>query len=176
MPKPRVKREEIAIQNDFVTVGRVLAAFGIHGEVKVEVLTDFPQRFAPQSQVLIQGSPMTIERSRWHKGNMLVKLAGVDNRERAEELKEVGIEITPQQAPSLPEDHYYHFQVIGLEVWTSRGEPLGKIAEVLTTGSNDVYVVNGPRGEILIPAIEDVVVSVDIPRGRMVVEPLKGLL
>ncbi|MFQ5826544.1 MAG: ribosome maturation factor RimM [Dehalococcoidia bacterium] len=176
MPKQRVKREEAAIQDDLVTVGRVLAAFGLHGEVKVEVLTDFPQRFAPQSQVLIQGSPMTIEGSRWHKGKMLVKLAGVDNREQAEGLEGVGIEITPEQVPPLPEDHYYHFQVIGLEVLTSQGEPLGQIASVLTTGSNDVYVVNGPRGEVLIPAIEDVIMSVDIARGRMVVEPVKGLL
>lgn len=176
MPKRRVKREVTAVPEGLVTVGRVLAPFGMDGEIKVEVLTDSPQRFDPPGLVLIQGAPMTIERSRWHKGKVLLKLVGVDDRDQALELGGLEIEITPDQAPPLPEDQYYHFQMVGLQVYTDRGEPLGEVISVLITGGTDVYVVQGSRGEVLIPAIEDVVKSVDIPGGRMVVEPMEGML
>ena len=176
MPERRVKREATTVWKGLVTVGRVLAPFGTDGEIKVEVLTDSPQRFAPPGRVLIQGSPMTIERSRWHKGNVLLKLVGVDDRDQALGLGGLEIEITPDQAPPLAEDQYYHFQIVGLQVFTNRGEPLGEVISVLTTGGNDVYVVQGPRGEVLIPAIEDVVKSVNIPGGRMVVEPMEGMV
>jgi len=78
-----------------------------------------------------------------------------------------------------PQGQYHHSQIIGLEVETTRGEPLGDITEIISadnTEVNDIYVVNGNRGEILIPAIEDVVKSIDLERGRMVIEPIKGLL
>ena len=77
---------------------------------------------------------------------------------------------------SLSEGQYYHSQIIGLEVRTTQGEPLGNITEVLTGKSNDNYVVRGARGEILIPAIEDVVKSIDLNEGRMTIEAIEGLL
>jgi len=89
------------------------------------------------------------------------------------------IEIHRSQLQPLPQGQYYHFQLIGLEVETTGGEPLGNITEILTTESgdvNDIYVVNGNRGEILIPAIEDVVKSIDPDKGRIVIEPIEGLL
>ena len=76
----------------------------------------------------------------------------------------------------LPPGQYYQFQLMGLEVWTSDGKRLGQVAEILPTGSNDVYVVQGEDGELLIPAIEDVVKSVGLETGRITVELIEGLL
>ena len=83
---------------------------------------------------------------------------------------------THNQAQPLPEDHYYHFQLVGLEVRTTGGEYLGIISEVLSGQSNDTYVVHGTDGELLIPAIEDVIKLVDLAQGYMKIEPIAGLL
>jgi 16S rRNA processing protein RimM len=86
------------------------------------------------------------------------------------------IEIPLHQLQPLPEGQYYHFQLIGLEVWTTRGELLGSITDILNTASNDNYVVKTPEEEVFIPAIEDVVKSIDLVEGRVVIEPIEGLL
>jgi len=161
---------------DFITIGRILAPWGIEGKLKVKVITDFPQRFAPSSTVYINRQPMTIDSSEKHKGEVIIKLNAVDSIEVARQLRGQPIEIHPSQAYSLPEGQYYHFQLIGLEVWTTQGELLGNITEILTAESNDNYVVKGDKGEILIPAIEDVVKSIDLNKGRIVIEAIPGLL
>jgi 16S rRNA processing protein RimM len=76
----------------------------------------------------------------------------------------------------LGEGQYYHFQILGLEVRTTAGEVLGRVEQIISTGSNDVFVVRGPRGEVLIPAVDDVVKSVDPAAGRIEVEVVEGLL
>ena len=86
------------------------------------------------------------------------------------------MEIHQGQLQPLPKGQYYHFQLIGLEVRTTADEPLGNITEILTGKSNDNYVVSGDKGEFLIPAIEDVVISIDFSQQRMVIEPIQGLL
>ena len=86
------------------------------------------------------------------------------------------VQISIEDAAPLEEGEYYHFQVIGVEVEMESGERLGRVTEVLETGANDVYVVRGPRGEVLIPAIESVVRVLDLEAGRMVVSPLPGML
>jgi len=161
---------------NFITIGRILAHWGIEGKLKVKVITDFPQRFAPSSTVYINQQPMTIDSTEKHKGEVIIKLNAVDSIEAARQLRGQPIEIHPSQVYPLPEGQYYHFQLIGLEVWTTQGELLGNITEILTGESNDNYVVKGDEGEILIPAIEDVVKSIDLNKGRIVIEAIPGLL
>ena len=161
---------------EFITIGRILSPYGTKGKLKVEVLTDFPQRFTPASKVYVNRQPMLIESAQQHKGKTIIKLNTVNSVEAAERLQGQLIEIHHSQTYPLPDGQYYHFQLIGLEVWTTGGELLGKITEILTTASNDNYVVKGARGEILIPAIEDVVKSVDPVKGRILIEPIEGLL
>jgi 16S rRNA processing protein RimM len=161
---------------EFITIGKILAPWGIKGKLKVEVITDFPQRFAPHSQVYINRQPMTIAATKWHKGKAIVKLDTVDSVEQAEKLQGQVIEIHHSQLQPLPEGQYYHFQLIGLEVWTTHGELLGNITQILTAESNDNYVVRGVKGEILIPAIADVVKSVDLDSRRITIEAINGLL
>jgi 16S rRNA processing protein RimM len=96
--------------------------------------------------------------------------------EDARKLRGEAVEIPRNQIHPLPKGQYYHFQLIGLEVWTTRGELLGQISEILTAESNDNYVVRCPKGEILIPAIDDVVKSIDLEQGRLTVEAITGLV
>ena len=161
---------------EFLTIGQILAPWGVRGKLKVEVVTDFPERFAPNSTVYINRQPMAIDSTEWRKGKAIIKLDTVDSIEQAQKLRGQPVEIPHSQLYSLPEGQYYHFQLIGLEVWTTSGELLGNIAEILTAQSNDNYVVSGTKGEILIPAIDDVVKSVDLNKGQMVIEPIRGLL
>ena len=161
---------------EFITIGQILAPWGVKGKLKVKVVTDFPQRFTPSSTVYINRQPMTIDSAEWHKGNVIIKLSTIDSIEAAQRLKGQPLEIHHSQLKPLPEGQYYHFQLIGLEVWTTQGKLLGNITEILTAESNDTYIVHGTRGEILIPAIEDVVKSIDLNEGRIVIEPIEGLL
>ena len=161
---------------EFITIGKILSPWGTKGQLRVEVATDFPQRFAPSSKVYIDQRPATINSVEWHKGKAIIKLNTIDSIEDAEKLQGQLVEIHHSQLQILPEGQYYHFQLIGLEVRTTQGESLGKISEILTSPSNDTYVVNGARGEILVPATEDVVKSIDLDKRCLVIEPIKGLL
>ena len=161
---------------EFITIGQILAPWGIKGKLKVAVVTDFPERFTPRSKVHINRQPLTIDSAEWRKGKVIIKLNTIDSVEEAQKLRGQPVEIPHSQLYSLPEGQYYHFQLIGLEVWTTRGELLGNITEILTAESNDNYVVSGATGEILIPAIDDVVKSIDLSKGHMVIEPIEGLL
>ena len=119
---------------------------------------------------------MIINSTEWRKGKVIIKLKTIDSIEEAQKLQGQPIEIHHSQLQPLPEGQYYHFQLIGLEVETTQGELLGKITETITAESNDIYVVNGNRGEVLIPAIDDVVKSIDLDKERMVIEAIPGLL
>jgi 16S rRNA processing protein RimM len=157
-----------------VTVGRITAAHGIRGEIKVEPLTDFPERFQPGSRLWIDGTPYEVERGRWQGRSVVLKLSGVDTRNEAEALPGKQL-LAPEATEIEEEDTYYLHDVIGLRVEDAAGETLGELAEVLSTGSNDVYVVRGERGELLLPALDDVVRQVDIPGGRIVVDVPEGI-
>lgn len=161
---------------EYITIGQVLAPWGLEGKLKVEVITDFPHRLSPRSQLYVDRQPVTIAGTSWHKGKAIIKLEGIDSVEQAEELRGKTLEIHRRQLETLPEGQYYHFQLIGLEVWTTEGKRLGKVIRVLSAPSNDNYVVGGEKGEILIPAIEDVVKSVDLESGRITIEAIEGLL
>jgi 16S rRNA processing protein RimM len=161
---------------EFITIGQILAPWGIKGKLKVEVVTDFPQRFTPSSKVYINRQPMTINSTEWHKGKAIIKLSTIDSIEDAQRLRGQPVEIHHSQTYPLSEGQYYHFQLIGLEVWTTQGELLGTVTDVLAADSNDNYVVRGAKGETLIPAIEDVIKSIDLSKGCIVIEPIEGLL
>ena len=119
---------------------------------------------------------MTIADVSWHRDRPIIKFSTIDCAEDARQLRGKSIDIPQSQLHPLPKDHYYHFQLIGLRVVTTGGEPLGEIKEILAGKSSDTYVVQGTEGEILIPAIEDVIRSVDLERGLMEIEPIAGLL
>jgi 16S rRNA processing protein RimM len=164
-------------------VGRVLRPHGVRGELRVEIVTGFPERLGqhdifylahPDSPEDVQ--PYPVEEVRQHKEAALLKLAGCDDRNEAELLRDMLVQIPVEEAVPLEEGEYYHFQIIGVRVETEDGEWLGRVAEVLETGANDVYLVRGPRGEVLLPAIRDVVRELDPEAKLMVVHLLPGML
>jgi 16S rRNA processing protein RimM len=157
-----------------VTVGRIVAAHGIRGELKVESLTDFPERFETGSRLWLNGEQWVVERGRISGRSVILKLRGLDTRSEAEALR--GGELTvPEPAKLEDEGVYYLHDIIGLPVYDTTGETLGKLFDVLSTGSTDVYVVRGDRGELLLPALDDVVTEVDVAGGRIVVDVPEGI-
>ena len=115
------------MEDDYLVIGRVLAPWGLKGDAKVEIHTDFPQtRFAPLAKVYIDGVGMTVERSRPQKGNIILKLNGIDSVEQVEKLTGKYLQVPESEAVTLEEDEYYQHQLIGLEVSTLQGRLLGK--------------------------------------------------
>ncbi|HEX8968734.1 MAG TPA: ribosome maturation factor RimM [Chloroflexota bacterium] len=163
---------------DFLVVAQVLAPHGLRGELKCRVITDFPeQRFKRGATLRIRGEAHTVRSARVQGGVVLLKLAGVADRNAAERFRGADIEVAVQDALELPAGQFYWHQVIGLEVEdATTHESLGRVTDILETGANDVYVVRGPNGESLIPAIREVIKEIDPVRGRMLIEPLPGLL
>ena len=157
-------------------VGRILRPWGARGQVKVEPQTDLPERFRRGARFLVGDREYTCRAVMQSPRSLVLKLEGVDSPEAAEALRGALLEVPTTEAPALPEGTYYHYQLIGLEVRTADGQDLGRVAEVLTTGGADVYVVHGPRGEVLLPATSEVVASVDLDAGSMTVTPLPGML
>jgi 16S rRNA processing protein RimM len=160
----------------YVTVGRILGPWGLRGDLKVEPLTDFPERFALGCSLYVKGVAYAIERCRWYKGKVYIKLSGIDSATAAEALRERFLEVPEEELKPLSEGEYYQFQILGLEVRTTEGQPLGKVTQILSTGSNDVFVVRGEGGELLIPALDDVVKAIDLNGRWIEVELVEGLL
>jgi 16S rRNA processing protein RimM len=158
-----------------VAVGRVLRPWGIAGYLKVLPLTDFPDRFTPGNRVWLRGRQHTIQRARWQKGHVYLRLDGIDDAAEAEQLRGALLEVPEEELRPLPPGEYYHFQIVGLAVYSTEGECLGEVKEILTTGGNDVYVVRDDGREILVPAIDDVVKDIDLDAGRMTVELMEGM-
>ena len=109
-----------------------------------------------------------------HGKHILLKLSGINSREAARELRGALLEVPQEDLQPLEEGQYYQFQMEGLEVYTVEGQHLGRLDEVLSLASNDVYIIHGPLGEILLPALDDVVLEVDLTHGRMQVDPPGG--
>jgi 16S rRNA processing protein RimM len=161
---------------EYITIGTVVSPWGLHGQMKVDVETDFPQRFSAASRVFINSQAKVIESVSWQRGRAVIKVEGVDTEDEAAKLSGTLVEIHHSQLFTLDEGEYYHFQLVGLRVETTDGEVIGEVTEIMTMASADIYVVKGQDGDILIPAIDEVVKSVEPERGVIVIEPVDGLL
>ena len=157
-----------------VSIGRVLAPRGVRGELKVEPLTDFPERFAKGAHIWLRGQPRRVAASRWQGRHVYLTLEGVEDREAAAALRDELLQV-PEAMSIGEEDVFYQHDIVGLRVETASGEALGRIESIFATGANDVYVVRGERGELLLPAVEDVIRQVDLAGGRLVIDLLPGL-
>ncbi len=165
----------------YIAVGHIVAPHGIRGEVKVELMTDFPERYRPGARLYLGDlagtavTPVRVTAARPHKKAMLVKLDAVPDRNAAELLRDQYLLIPEAQIMPLGDHENYVHDLIGLEVVTADGEALGALTEILFTRANDVYVVAGPEGELLLPALREVVVQVDLAARRMTVVVPEGL-
>lgn len=172
------RNEAVLVPDGYLAIGRIATAHGIHGEVRVELHTDFPDRFAPQVKLFMGETltPAIIEYARPHKQQMLVKFVDVETRNDAETLRNQWLFVPEDDAVELEADTYWVHDIIGLQAQTESSEALGAVTDVLFTGANEVYVVADPNGkELLLPAIADVVQQVDLAAGTITVRLLPGM-
>jgi 16S rRNA processing protein RimM len=162
----------------WVAVGRITRAHGVKGEVSVLVLSQVPERFEPGSRLFLDESdarPLTVFAVRPHRQRLLVQFEGVGDRNRAEALQGSYLFVPAASAPTLPEGEFWTHDLIGCEVVTEGGRSLGRIREVIHTPANDVWAAQGDGGEVLVPALKDVVEAVDLQGRRVVVRDVPGL-
>lgn len=160
-----------------VAVGKITRAHGVRGEVAVLVLSEVEDRFAPGAVLFLEdGRSLVVEEMRPDRGRLLVRFREVADRDRARELVQRYLFVPEGDVPELPEGAYWPHQLEGCEVVTEAGRSLGVIREIIHTPANDVWVAVADDGtEILVPALKDVVVSVDVAAKRVVVREIPGL-
>ncbi len=161
----------------FLAVGKLRRPHGMHGEMVMDVLTDFPERLKPGRKLLVgdRHLPVQIRSVRGHNQAMLIAFNGYDTPEQAGEFRNQILYASTVEQPPLEEGEYYHHELIGLQVVDERGRLLGDLVEIMETGANDVYVVRPQTGqEILLPAIDEVILEISLEKKSMCVHLLPG--
>ena len=175
-----------------IVVGTIVTTHGIHGEVRVKPLTDFPERFGSTEELLAthpSGRQLILHptTAKLHKNVVLLKCLEFDSIDSAKPWVSAQLCIAAADLVELPAGRYYVFQLLGLQVYTKEGLHLGELVDVLSPGANDVYVVRlTPEAaklavecdgkELLLPVIDEVVLETDLAAGRLIVQLLEGLL
>jgi len=162
-----------------ITIGKITRHQGNKGEVRINPLTDWPERFNQLEKVyLIKNrikKKVAIEKIRFHKGYVIIKFESFNNIEKAIEHKNFAVKISEDKVVDLPEDNYFLHDIIGLDVYTIEDNYLGIVDEILETKANDVYIIRDENSELLIPAIEDVILAIDLTKSIMRVKLPPGL-
>ncbi len=173
--KRTARRSPPARAPRFLVIGKVARPHGIRGELRLEVHTGSPAHLNEVQTVYlgVEHTPYRLESFRLHQTALLISIEGCDTRDAAEKLRGEWVAVKLEEAVPLREGEYYHHQIIGLNVVTAAGEDLGTVTEIIQTGANDVYVVRGPVGEVLLPAIKSVILKIEPP--QMVVQLPEGL-
>lgn len=180
---PYDSRPEDAAEPGFLIIGRLIKPHGIRGEMRAAVHTELPERFEWLEYVYLARDPsdtaperIAVRSVRFHKGNALLRLGDYQTRDELEILRGMWLLVPMEEAIPLDEGELFHHDLKDLHVITEDGESLGVLVEVLETGANEVFIVNGPRGEVLLPNIQEVVLRVNREAGTMIVHLLPGLL
>ena len=151
-----------------IIIGKIGAAHGVRGDMKVYPLTDFPDRFNTIKKAFIDDKEINIISTRYQNNFVVMKVKGVNSREEVARYTNKLLKINRSDVPPLNEGEYYSFDIIGLKVINQDDVVLGEIIEILKTGSNDVYITKTPEGkQLLIPALKKVVTEINIEEGFM---------
>ncbi len=162
----------------FLAVGRLRRPHGVQGEMVMDILTGFPERLKAGKNVFVGEAhqPVRIVSMRGHDRSLIIRLAGLETPEEAGRYRNAILYVRSTDLPDLPEGEYYHHQLLGLAVVDEAGQRLGTLDHILETGANDVYVVKNADGkELLLPAVEEVILAVDLERGEVRVRPPEWL-
>ena len=167
--------------DNLLQVGIITTTHGVRGEVKVFPTTDDPARFKKLKNIILDTGKNRMELEiagvKFFKNLVILKFKGLDNINDVETFRQAKLFVTRENAVELSEDEYFIEDLIGIRVFSDENEELGTISDVLQTGANDVYVVHrGEKPDLLIPAIHDCILHVDIKEGKMKVHLLPGLL
>lgn len=166
----------------YLVIAQVVRPHGVSGAVRCRIITEHPERFVALKRVYVGDPPVSyaVRRARLEGGTragmVLLTLDGIDTPEAAGLLRGALVQVPFEEAVPLKPGEYYAHDIVGLRVVADTGDDLGRVTEVLTTGANDVYVVHGSRGEVLLPAIASVVQRIDIAGGTMTVHLIEGLV
>lgn len=165
---------------EYLSIGQIINIHGFKGEVKVYPLTDDMSRFKKLKEVFVEENEQLIkyvvEEIKFQSNVLVMKLKGIDTEEAANKLRNCYMKVDRKSAVKLPKDTYFICDLIDLEVYDEEGLLLGKVKDVLQTGSNDVYVVQTEGKDILIPALKEVVREIDIRNRKLVVKLPEGLI
>lgn len=162
-------------------VGVITSPHGVLGEVKVYPTTDDPRRFKRLKEVTMacgkEERQVEIEHVKFSKQMVILKLKGFDNRDAVEKLRQCSLYVPRENAVRLQKDEYYIADLIGMQVVDEENREIGQIQDVMVTGANDVYVIRmQDGGELLLPAIKECILNVQVEEGVMKVHILEGLL
>lgn len=165
---------------DLLQVGVITTTHGIRGEVKVFPTTDDPRRFEELPSVLLDTGKelceLQIQNVKYFKRFVILKFRDVDDINEIEPYKGKSLYVTRDMAVPLGEDEYYIGDLIGMEVFLENGSFFGSIKDVMKTGANDVYIVQTNEKEVLIPAIKDCILQVNVAENKMIIHLMKGLI
>ncbi|MGI5998438.1 MAG: ribosome maturation factor RimM [Lutispora sp.] len=165
---------------EYISIGQIVNTHGIKGEVKVYPLTDDINRFDQVNHVYVEEDNelkvLHVAGVKYIKNMVIIKFIGIDDVNSAEKLRNKYIKVHRKDTVKLPKDTYLICDLIGIEVRTESGEILGKVKDVLRTGSNDVFVVKSDDREILIPGLKSVFKKIDIDNEEIIVELPEGLV
>lgn len=173
------RRQSRAAEPEYLIVGQIIRPHGVRGELAMKLITDYPDNLKVGKRIFLgpELQPQRLKAIRPHREGALIRIEGVEDRDAADLLRGQMVQVHLTDAIPLAEGEYYMFQLQGIQVVTEAGEELGRFDGYLETGANDVYIIRSPRyGEILLPAIPDVIRKVDIAAGQMTVHLIDGLL
>lgn len=160
----------------YLMLGKLRRAHGIKGEIPLEIYSDMLELLAPEGLVYVGEShqALIIQATRWKNDLLLLKFNGLDDREIVSDLTNEYVYVRADQLPPLTEEEFYYHQLLGLSVFEEDGTFVGQLSEILQTGANDVYLVMSDEGEeVLIPAIEDVILEIDLEQQKIIVAKLE---
>jgi 16S rRNA processing protein RimM len=163
----------------YLAIGYLRRPHGVSGEIIMDLHTDFPDRVKSGRKIYIgeKHEAATFDTIRIHGDSMLISIKGYDTPETVGRFRNQWVYVKAKDVPPLPEGQHYKYEYIDLDVIDDAGNTLGKIAEILETGANDVYVVRNEAGkELLLPAIPSVILEVDMEARRIKVHLLEGLI
>ncbi len=166
---------------EMLKVGILSSTHGVHGEMKVFPTTDDVRRFKKLKGVVLENGseylPLEIEGVKFFKQFVILKFKGYDSINDIEKYKGMGIYVTRENAVPLKKDEYFMADILGIRVTDDEGMELGEITDIIQTGANDVYVIALDRGgELLLPAIKQCILDVNVDEGTMRVHVLEGLM
>jgi 16S rRNA processing protein RimM len=165
---------------EFLAVGKLRRPHGVRGEILMSVWTEFSEHLEPGIEVFAgdDNLPLHIRSLRWNRDDLLIAFNEYSNREEVGLLRNEILKVRADNLPSLDAEGFYLHQLLGMEVIDDEnGNPLGRINEIFETGANDVYIVRNEAGsEFLLPAIDQVILNIDVNLNRMRVHLLPGLL
>ena len=163
----------------FLLVGKLRRPHGIRGEISMAVMTDFPERIQPGVTLYMGDShePLKVANIRHQNKGLIIAFEGFTSRNDVENYRNQDLFVRADDRPPLPEGEYYLHELIGMDVVTEKGETLGVLAEMIETGAANVYVVRREDGsDVLLPAIDEVILEVDVGNKQMKIHLLEGLL